>query len=104
MDNYKPEGRNNLSRHTFKKYCAKNGYRADGRRNVFFHNSGKWGFVIPNPSNSVRQFYDDCDGVVVHGVGVFSRSDLQIGEITRKTPDGLIARNAFYQPINGNLK
>lgn len=91
-------GRNNLSRQLFKEYCKSNGVMRDGARNVFSDNGKKWCWVLENETHTVRQFYDDCVGVVVDGVGSFTREELRVNDTTRKTPSGIPARNAHYSP------
>lgn len=90
--------RNNLSRRLFKEFCLNSGVQRDGARNVFFKAGARWCWVLENETHTVRQFYDDCAGVVVDGVGSFARAALRVNDTTRQTPSGIPARNAHYIP------
>jgi hypothetical protein len=89
-------GRNNLSRQLFKGFLETTGQTRVDARNVFIHKNRKYVYVLRNNTHTIRQLYDDCAGAYVEGVGFFTRAQLQVGDVTRRSPSGIVARNARY--------
>lgn len=93
---YNPNGRNNLSRRQFKEFLKCAGQSRIDARNVFNYNGRQYVYALDTPSCTIRQFYDDCDGAYIEGVGYFTRDQLIVQDATRQTPGGKIARQAAY--------
>lgn len=81
---------NNMSRSNFKAFCVKNNYEKLGARNVFVKNGKRFVYI---EGNSIRQFYDDCDGAYVNGK-FYSKSQLNVLGCSRISPTGIVAYNA----------
>ena len=88
-------GRNNESRSDFKWFCKVMEFERQGSSNMFKYKDKIWCYSIGNSSRTVRQMYDESDGVYVSGRFI-ERKDLRVGAITRISPSGAIARNAKY--------
>jgi len=83
---------NNKSRVDFNIFCKEHNFKRDGKRNVFFMGNQKVIYAQGN-TNSVRQFYEDCDAAYLNN-SIHSKSEFDIQGITRITAKGLKAFNA----------
>lgn len=86
---------NNRSRVNFKKYISENKLERAGNRNVFFIGDSKIIFA-ESGGNFVRQFYEDCEGVLLNGE-LLLKDDFEFQSVSRISPKGLKAYNAVLK-------
>lgn len=97
--------RNNESRSKFKEFLnihAKScGLTRVDSRNVFQMGDLKIGYALGSTNNSIRQLYEDVDGMVINDA-FYPRAKLRTTTKTKITPyTKLTALNAFFNPADG---
>ncbi len=87
--------RNNESRNDCSWFCAVMGKERVGKSNMFKHEGKIWCYTNGSADKTLRQLYDQADGVYVDGRFI-KREAMKIGGITRISAKMGVARNASY--------
>ena len=92
---------NNLSRKMFEEIRIAHQAKRCGNRNVMEYQGKKWCVAIRDDKGQVRQFYEDCDGLLTGGEW-YDKSQLIFGNVTRITPSGIKAYNVAIKKEQTN--
>ena len=87
---------NNLSRKEFSEFIKKNKFERLDNRNIFVKQGKNYFYLKDVGQDNCRQFYDDCDGIYLSSGSYLDRNSLQIGSVTRISPNGAVARSAKF--------